>query len=154
MNAKYVLDANVLIYLNRHQPIDVYPSVWMKLGELFRGGVLISSHEVFEEIAIGKDGLFEWIKDFEDSFLPSDENIQMCVRGILQTHRMLVEGGRKNNNADPFIIAVAKEMNCTVVTDESMSGEQQPPKVPNVCADLHIKCINTIQFMRETGMVF
>lgn len=36
--AKYVFDSNIFINLQRRQPIDVFPSLWEKIGELMDNG--------------------------------------------------------------------------------------------------------------------
>ena len=51
--AKYVFDSNIFINLQRRQPIDVFPSLWEKIGELMDNGTIISSREVYDEIMIG-----------------------------------------------------------------------------------------------------
>lgn len=38
-------------------------------------GVIISSHEVYEEIQAGADDLADWVKLREKSFVPSEESI-------------------------------------------------------------------------------
>ena len=152
--AVYVFDSNIFVDLQRRQPIDLYPSVWEKISRLMDDGVIISSHEVYEEIQAGSDDLAEWVKLREKSFVPSEESIQLIVREILVRYRALVEGGKKKNNADPFVIAVAKANNCKVVTSESPSGGQQPPKIPNVCSALNIECMSFVAFQREMRFAF
>jgi hypothetical protein len=44
------------------------------------------------------------------------------LRNILSIHPTLVTGSRKPNNADSFVIAVAKIYNCVLVTNEKGSG--------------------------------
>lgn len=55
--AKYVFDSNIFINLQRRQPLDVFPSLWVKIGELMDDGTIISSQEVYDEIMIGGDDL-------------------------------------------------------------------------------------------------
>ena len=43
--AKYVFNSNIFMNLQRRQPIDIYPSLWNKLGELMTSGIIISSQE-------------------------------------------------------------------------------------------------------------
>ena len=45
--AKYVFDSNIFINLQRRQPIDIYPSLWSKIGDLMENGTIISSQEVY-----------------------------------------------------------------------------------------------------------
>lgn len=154
MPAKYVFDTNIFINLQRRQPIDVYPSVWKKISDLMADGTIISSCEVFDEIARGKDALSEWAKKRKQYFIPSEINIQNGVRKILKEHRGLVEGGKKNNDADPFIIAIAKIADCAVVTEEARSNSEQAPKIPNVCEAYGITYMDFVGFSREMKLAF
>ena len=61
--AKYVFDSNIFINLQRRQPLDVFPSLWVKIGELMDDGTIISSQEVYDEIMIGGDDLEKWAKE-------------------------------------------------------------------------------------------
>lgn len=152
--AKYVFDSNIFISLQRRQPIDVYPSLWSKIGELMDEGIIISSQEVFDEISIGGDDLEKWAKSRKECFLPSEVSIQQGVRNILKEHRGLVEGGNKKNSADPFVIALAQDKECKVVTEETRTRNAASPKIPDVCDAYSIECINFIGFAREAKLNF
>lgn len=89
--AKYVFDSNIFINLQRRQPLDVFPSLWVKIGELMDDGTIISSQEVYDEIMIGGDDLEKWAKARQKCFLPSNIPVQQDVRAILSTHRGLIE---------------------------------------------------------------
>lgn len=154
MNPKYVFDSNIYINLQRRQPIDVYPSVWSKISELMESGIVISSREVYDELSVGNDDIVEWAKARKESFLPSDVEIQKRVRKILAEHRGLVEGGKKKNSADPFVIALAQEKKCTVVSEEVRSNSMEAPKIPNVCEAYGIPQIDLVAFMREMKIAF
>lgn len=154
MGTKYVFDSNIFMNLQQRQPIDVYPSVWEKISELMKGGIIISSQEVYEEILVGEDYLSEWAKQRNEYFLPTDEETQKVVRDILLMHRGLVEGGKKKNNADPFVIAVAKINGCTIVSEETPTNNPNSPKIPDVCSNLGINCINFVSFSREMKISF
>lgn len=154
MQAKYVFDSNVFMNLQQRQPIDVYPSVWGKISEFMEKGIVTSSQEVYEEILVGNDYLSSWVKSRQDYFLPTDEETQKAVRDILSNHRGLVEGGKKKNNADPFVIAVAQIKDCTVVSEEIPTHNVGSPKIPDVCLRLGINCINFVTFSREMKITF
>lgn len=68
--AKYVFDSNIFINLQRRQPIDIFPSLWNKIGELMSDGTIISSQEVYDEIMIGGDDLEKWAKARKEFFCP------------------------------------------------------------------------------------
>lgn len=152
--AKYVFDTNIFINLQRRQPIDIYPSLWNKIGELMDSGIIISSQEVYDEISIGGDDLEKWAKSRKECFLPSEISVQQSVRDILNEHRGLVEGGSKKNSADPFVIALAKDKRCKVVTEETRTRNFNSPKIPDVCDAYSIDCIDFVGFARESKLNF
>ncbi len=150
----YVFDTNIFINLQRRQPIDLYPTVWNKIGELMSQGIIISSQEVFDEIAIGGDDLEKWAKVRKECFLPSDISVQQKVRDILKNHRGLIEGGTKKNSADPFVIALAQDKRYKVVTEETRTRNANSPKIPDVCDAYSIECLNFVSFAREAKLNF
>ena len=78
----------------------------------------------------------------------------MSVRSILAKYRGLVEGGKKKNNADPFVIAIAKMLKGTVVSEEVRSNNPCSPKIPDVCSGMGINCLNFVDFAREMKLEF
>lgn len=152
--AKYVFDSNVFINLQQRQPRDIYPSVWKKIEELMDDGTIISSREVYEELSLGDDSLAEWAKNRKEQFLPSEECIQEKVRMILLEYRGLVEGGKKRNNADPFVIALSQEKECILVTEETKSNSIVAPKIPNICEAIGVKYTNFVGFVRNMSISF
>ncbi len=152
--AKYVFDSNIFINLQRRQPIDIFPSLWNRIGDLMDEGTIISSQEVYDEIMIGGDDLEKWAKSRKECFLPSSVLVQQEVRAILLSHRGLVEGGHKKNSADPFVIALAKQEHCKVVTEEAPTRNAKSPKIPDVCDAYHIECIDFVNFAREEKFAF
>lgn len=152
--AKYVFDSNIFINLQRRQPIDIFPSLWNRIGDLMDEGTIISSQEVYDEIMIGGDDLQKWAKARRESFLPPSVPVQQEVRTILLSHRGLVEGGSKKNSADPFVVALAKQEHCKVVTEEVRTRNAKAPKIPDVCDAYQIECIDFVNFAREEKFAF
>ena len=152
--AKYVFDSNIFINLQRRQPIDMFPSLWNKIGDLMDEGTIISSQEVYDEIMIGGDDLEKWAKARKECFLPQSVPVQQEVRTILLSHRGLVEGGNKKNSADPFVVALAKQEQCKVVTEEVRTRNAKSPKIPDVCDAYQIECIDFVNFAREEKFAF
>ena len=150
---KYVFDTNVFIILKNNYPSDIgiFAPLWEKIEKLFEDEIIISSDEVIDEIEKGNDGLKDWAKAHKSSFFPSNEPIQETVREILQQFNGLVTSPNKPNGADPFIIALARQLNCTLVTEEKRSGNDLFPKIPNVCEYYHIRCIKFFDFLRENN---
>ena len=147
--AKYVLDTNVFINMQRHHPLDVFGSLWTKMADIIDDGIVISCGEVLDEISIGNDELIKWAKLRDGAFLMSGADVQRIVREILQKYPDLVTGTRKANNADPFVIALAKQKGYTLVSDETWTGNGQPVKIPNVCEVYGVRLIKFVDFLRE-----
>lgn len=149
-----VFDSNIFINLERRQPIDIFPSLWGKIGELMEQGTIISSQEVYDELLIGSDDLGKWAENRKESFFQSSVPVQQKVREILATYRGLVEGGKKKNSADPFVIALADIEHCTVVTEEVRTRNLKSPKIPDVCDIFSIECVDFVTFAREQKLSF
>ena len=150
-NQKYVFDTNIFINLKNQFPFDIYIDLLERIELLMDDGIIISSDEVIDEIKRGNDELEAWANARKNSFYPSDEPIQIIVREILGRFSRLVTRPKKANAADPFIIALAKQMACTVVTEEK-GGTDLNPDIPYICKFYNIKCINLFGFFRENNI--
>ena len=146
---KYVFDTNIFINLKNRYPSDIFTSLWEQIETLFSNGIIISSDEVIDEIKRGNDDLEEWANARKDSFYPSNEPVQIIVKEILGRFSGLITNAKKPNSADPFLIALARQMTCTVVTEENRNGSDLSPKIPNICDYYNIRCIKFVDFLRE-----
>lgn len=60
--------------------------------------------------------------------------------------------------ADPWLIAIAKRESYTIVTNEnrnvnlSTSQPSKALKIPDICDDLNIECIDMNQFFKEISL--
>jgi len=149
ISAKYVLDTNVFINMQRHHPLDVFGSLWGKMAAIIDAGIAISSDEVYDELSIGDDALVQWAKERNGAFIASGADVQNMVRDILKNYPALVTGTRKANGADPFVISLAKLRDLTLVSDETRAGSDQPVKIPNVCSAYGVRVIKFVDFLRE-----
>lgn len=160
----YLLDANTLIDAKRdYYPIDSVPEFWEWLvfnGE--KGNIKIPI-EVYEEFSDtkGKDGqkdeLAIWPDqpEVKEALLLNEEAEQDLVARITYggyvanpTDDDLVKIGR-----DPFLLSYALkniEERCIVSTEVSKPSKKGANrKVPDVCRDFKIRCINNFQMFRE-----
>lgn len=158
----YIIDSSSLIELNRHNPLDVFPSLWKKIESLIDLGLLVSHREVFNEISKQDDQLSEWAKRNRKMFKEITTKQIKIVKEILNKYPSLIKIERQYD-ADPWIIALAKEMKedpqmklhqvkRLIVTEESLKGNKV--KIPYVCKDFDIECINRIEMFREEGWKF
>ncbi|WP_026963091.1 DUF4411 family protein [Alicyclobacillus herbarius] len=154
----YCFDTNVFINSWRTAyPPDVFSSFWEKIDSLIRKEMVIAPTQVLSELQRGGDDLFTWVKEREHIFVETDEHIEEVVSDIVNTYRdrFLPKTVHDGIWADPYVIALAKAKNGIVVTQEALVGPNQTKiKIPNVCVDLGIKYINTIELIRREGWTF
>jgi len=138
--------------MRRVYPRDVFPSAWEKLEDLAESKIIASTEDVLEEIKTQDDEILEWANEHKEIFYPLSEEIQHGAIKILETHDNLIDLKQRKSGADPFVIATAIVHSCTVVTEEKPSGGPNRSKIPDVCKDYGIKCINILDMLRDEGL--
>ena len=156
-----MLDANTYIQAkNQYYGMDICPAYWDWLDRQFQLGTVASVDMIGRELKEGNDELAEWAKARPDHFIENnDEETQVIFSKIV---RVVVTGdynpGNRDNflaKADPWIIAKAKAINATVVTHEALvSPNTKKVKVPNICKQFNVPCIDTFQFLRALNARF
>lgn len=149
---KYAVDTCSLTKMRHTYPEDVFPSAWSKLTDLADNGVLVSAADVWEELNVFEDEISAWAKTRADFFYPLTPNIQTRATEILTSHPGLLDLKKNKSSADPFVISTAIELDCIVVTEELMSNSPIRLKIPNVCNDLGVDCINLLEMLRREGL--
>lgn len=157
---KYCLDANVLIqaWQSYYAP-ELCPTYWETLDFLGGSGTIFLTETVFEEIERVEDDLTKRIKESNIPILKIDEKVALCLKEIYSAnpkHKFLVDSIRQRSIADPWVIAHAMKEEAVVVTkEEKLTVESSKRiKIPNVCENMKIPCINDFQMIRELGLVF
>lgn len=152
---KYSIDTSALIHgWVRAYPKDVFPTLWDKLDSLISDGHLRASEEVKVELGQKEDELLAWAGNREDLFVEFDESLQKEATLIQKRHPNLVDPNKTVQDADPFVIALAKIEGCTVVTQEVKSNNPNKPKIPDVCESFRIPHINLLQLIKQEGWIF
>lgn len=156
----YLLDANILIDPKRdYYPIERVPEFWNWL--IYRGNQqkIKIPLEIYEELQNKvdktgrKDSLTEWIEQNEvDRALLLNENANQNFVSTIITKGYsphLTDDEIKKVGRDPFLISygLTDTINRTIVTNEvsRTNAEGANRKIPNVCKDFNIRCINTFQ---------
>jgi len=154
----YVFDTNSFSKLKHYYP-NVFKSVWTGLDGLVASGDLISTREVWNELQLGVPNLHvqAWLNANKHIFQVPQAGELQTVRQILAIpHFQALIGTKQQLNgtpvADPFVIALAKTRNGTVVTEEEF--KPNAAKVPNVCQHFGVPCMNLEQFMQVQGWSF
>ncbi len=157
---KYVLDTNVLIAaFNTYYNHDTCPGFWDFLGHQFHRRQVVVVDRVFGEIEVGTPlaQLIRTLHDFKFASTAS-QNIAVHLREILDWVADCAQYTEETQRefeqaADCWIVAFAKATNAIVVTNEKFNDQTPRVKIPNVCRQFGIECIETFEFVRRLGMV-
>ena len=116
-----------------------------------RKGEILVIDEVVLELKRKDDGLNTWVEAREAMIVPIDEEVQHHLSEIMGKYPRLVDTRKNRSGCDPWVIALARVRALTVVTGEKSTGSLVRPKIPDVCKDLGIPCIEIVDFFRKQG---
>ncbi|MFC3229372.1 DUF4411 family protein [Marinibaculum pumilum] len=151
----YSIDTSALLDgLVRHYPIATFPGLWSRIDDLIQNNRLKACEMVKDELDRRDDDASAWIKARPEMVVPIDTERQPHIRRILATHPRLVDTRRGRSTADPFVIALAMQLGCPVVTGEAATGVPTKPNIPDVCQAEGIECITFLQLIQRSGWVF
>lgn len=154
----YLLDANVLISAHElHYPLGRIPQFWAWLLSAADAGTIKLPIEIFDEIAISKGDLKDWltIPDHAKKLkLSGQVNGTTLQEVISQGYASdLTDSELEQIGQDPFLVAYAIPYgtSVTVVTREvsSPKKQRQNRKVPDVCKQFGVRCITDFQLFHE-----
>ena len=162
----YCIDANVFIQAwQKYYSPDLCPDYWDILNELGTQGRIYIPEEVKNEIVVmdrstkTEDDLSRWLKRSAIPVYKPTEGVINCWQKILKahpSHKLLVDNIKGRSLADPWLIAHAMNTNSTVVTKENIDTAMNSKrvKIPNVCKNMHVRCIDDFDFIKEIGIKF
>lgn len=133
----------------RHYPVDVFPTIWKQMDGAATSGIVVVSDEVLRELERKDDGAHKWVKQRKKMIVPLDAEVEAYAKEVLGRYPRLVDTRKSRSGADPFVIAVAMAKKGSVVTAELRSGNLARPKIPDVCDELRIECVNVVEFFRS-----
>ena len=165
MPTLYLLDSNVLITANAaYYQVGRIPHFWAWIASLARRGQLKIPAPILDEITPSpRDSSFSsWLRtnaqDLAFSEAHSSANLERVLRqGYGFAHSDIAAGelSRVLNDAQLISMALASKATRRVVTLESPQPGRPPlpeprnRRIPLVCAQLGISCINTFDLIRE-----
>ncbi|MDD5455899.1 MAG: DUF4411 family protein [Candidatus Margulisbacteria bacterium] len=158
-NSIYVFDTCTLSNIFNHYYSARFPTFWAKFDLMLKTKRITSVREVKNELALMNHivMLDDWLKTNKDSFpAPTPDELSFITKIYSVKHfqqnlerKKLLHGGPF---ADPFVIARAKSINGTVVTEEK--NKKNGRNIPNICEHFKIPCINFEDFLRRENWTF
>lgn len=155
---RYCLDTNAFIEpWNKYYSIESSPEYWQILDELAQKNIVFCTDQVKREIERNDDNLKEWLSKRSYFVKDETEKVQINVRKILAKFPHLISVGANRSMADPWVIAHAMSESATVVSKEIAVNPKQKTnkiKIPDVCKEFDVRCINDFVFNNEVGIKF
>ena len=139
---RYIIDTSSILSQkpNEQHRRQVYKSLWKKIDEYIRGGIIVSCSEVVEEIK--DDNIKEWIYSQQCRVLDIDNEIQLNVKKIVSENPKMIEftnGGGGSSSGDAFLIATAMKYELIIITEEN---PDKPTKIPQIGKSYGIEVVN------------
>ena len=155
----YSVDSSSLMdWQGRYFPTDVFTGLVDRVDELIVAGRFIAPALVNEEVgAVGTAGLIAWTESHTGNFGPTAE-VLADAQAIQNQFAGLRDPKAEYEEADAYVIALARIRGGIVVTQETPATEKRNPKrthfIPDVCRELGISCISLLGLMRREGWKF
>lgn len=156
---KYVFDTSSLIALFRDENYDrdVFPTLWKNFDKLVTAKRVVSVRESLHEIKKRDDNLSSWASNRSRLFHEPNGRQTGFIRELFDNshfrglikHRRIVSG---DHVADPFIIALAHDIQGCVVTQEKKKLDA--PCIPIICGEYNVDCTDLIGFMKKERWSF
>ena len=152
--ALYVIDSSSFMdWQSRYYPTDVFEGLVTRFDELLGDERVVAPAIVRDELeAVGTDELKAWAKARSGIFVKTAV-VLADARGIQARFPGLTDPKALHEEADAYVIALARSRGGLVVTQETPAAEKRSPKrthfIPDVCRDLGIPCINLLGLMRR-----
>ena len=154
----YSIDTNSLMdWQARYYPTDVFSSLVARVDAMVASGRLVAAELVHEELeAVGTAGLVQWAKANKGMFVPTAKLLEDSV-AIQDQFTGLRDPKSEYEEADSYVIALARQTGGIVVTQETPAAEKQRPRrthfMPDVCRETGIPCISLLGLMRREKWV-
>jgi hypothetical protein len=150
----YCIDTSSLIAAwQERYPIENFPSFWNKMDQLISDKRLIAPIEVLSEMKKRSDELHAWLKARPQMFRELDDAIQIEAVQVLTQFPRLVGERKLRTSADPFVIALARVENLSLVTDEKRTGNADRPNIPDVCLSLAMTSMSVLDLIKAEKWV-
>jgi len=151
---QYSIDTNIFINSwTRDYPPDVVPALWDCFTDLIQSGRMHASDEVLSELKKKDDDVYAWCKERKNLWVPLDNATIQETQLILAEFPDFVKTGTGRNQADPFVIALARVNGYIVVTSEK-GGSRRKPRIPFICTHFKVTCISLIEMAKLEKWVF
>lgn len=156
---RFIFDTNIFIRSKNEMPMDLWPTFWLRMKELFNSGEVFVSVKVVEEIENGKDELVEWIHDnipstciirLDPSIISKFVEIQNWAAS-----RPFTIAAKEDfaHVADAYLVATAAAKCYTLVTYEKPNPfSRKKVMIPDACNAIGVSFCDLNEVLKRMGM--
>lgn len=153
----YVFDTDVIINLKKFNT-TVFKSLWKNIYSMVETNNIFSVLEVQREISKIDDSVKEKWDEIDNAYgffvdLSEKDNsfdYWSAMEELESFETFQKRGEKKRFWADPYLIAVGMVDGSVVVTNESAKRHPER-KIPFVCKEMDVECLNFDEFMIHHG---
>lgn len=168
----YCIDTSVFVWVNRYYN---FKQSWELLEELFKSNKVLSHIYVFDELtneSTNQDFVSTWLKPKKEYFTNISKRQTELVAQVLTRFPHLIKAKNEKNQADPWLVALAKETEENILESNkqhvlfpidkkkkkeiiiiSCEKVDHPSRIPAVCNHFKIKHMSLLEFFEDNGLV-
>lgn len=159
----YSVDTNIYLdWWERRYPADLFPTFKDKVEALIAAGKWAAVARVAEEINHnGTTPLKAWANTHKRQFIAHDTALLTEANAIIKDCPGLLDPDARHDEADRYVIALAKLKGWTVVTHETPAYSRAKRKnalrshyIPDACREFGVPCIDLLELMRREKWQF
>jgi hypothetical protein len=163
---KYILDSNVFMEASRrYYSFDIAKPFWVGLLRFAEDKLICSIDKVLEEIKKGNDELKAWSTTTFSEHFYSTKNDSSIIQEYSQIvawaqseeqyNQIAKDRFMEDDNADTWVIAIARAKDYTIVTHEVFDQNiKKSIPIPNVCESFDIEYCDTFDMLRRMKFSF
>lgn len=155
----YSVDTSSLMdWQARYYPTDVFTGLIDAVDRLAAEKRIFLAELVREEVeAVGTPELVQWCEDRKPLLVPTADLLAEAL-SIQSRFPGLMDPKAEHEEADAYVIALARLREGIVVSQETPASEKKNPKrshfIPDVCRELGITCVSILGLMRREKLRF
>lgn len=145
---RYIIDTNSILAQKEGEPYrrNVFRTLWSNIEKLITEKSLVMCQE--NRLEVEDEDIQKWLNSLSIVVLPIDDEIQANVTKVVTTNPKLIDFKEVKSSGDAFLIATAMKYGLTVITEENKKSNK---KIPYVCENMGVPCINLLELCEKQG---
>lgn len=148
---KYIIDTSSLLTQKEggSHSRRTFVTMWSNIENYIKENLIITCSEIVDEIQDPEIG--EWLTSLPCTVIDIDNETQQNITKVVTSNPQLIEFRQNKSSGDAFLIATAMKCNLTVITEENKTS---PKKIPYVCQNLGVDCVNINELCERENWKF